>query len=152
MPRIGPELPAQFEREHLHQACITLARSGRRDLEEARGAEERRAWLAPRGGHAAQGREAGTCRDGRNPAREPVREVALVARERLVAAVTGERDRHVAPRLLGDQEGRERGLVPERLVVRGGEPRQRRRDVLLDRELLVHGPVALAARARVRAL
>jgi hypothetical protein len=39
-----------------------------------------------------------------------------------------------------------------RLVVRRSEARQGRGDVLLDRQFLVHGPVALRHRARIRAL
>ena len=46
-------------------------------------------------------------------------------------------------RLLGDEERRQRSLVPERLVEGGGEPRQRLGDVRLDGELLMHGAVAL---------
>ena len=81
----------------------------------------------------AQSRGAGARRHSRNPLSQRVRDVALVACEHLVAAVAGERDGDVAPGLLGDQEGRERGFVAERLVVGRGQPRQRRRDVLLDR-------------------
>ena len=83
---------------------------------------------------------------------ELVRCVALVAREGLVAAVPAEGDGDVLAGELGDQEHRQRRLVPERLVERPGEPRQQRLRVELDLELLVTRAVAARDRARVRPL
>ena len=142
------ELCAELRREDLHQAAVALAWPRRRRLEQPRSAGRRRAALLaerpqcaggePRAGH-------------RELPRELVRRVALVARERLVAAVTRERDRHVPARGLADEEERQRSVVAVRLVEGGGEPRQRVGDVLVDKELLVLRPVALCDGARVPA-
>src|SRR5690606_14161728 len=49
--------------------------------------------------------------------------VATIARERLVAAVAGQRDRDVSSRETADVPGRHGAGVRERLVERLGEPR-----------------------------
>ncbi len=64
----------------------------------------------------SSGAEARQERDGADPLGHPHRGVALVPREGLVAAVSGERDRDVAARDLRDQERGQDGLVAERLV------------------------------------
>ena len=81
-----------------------------------------------------------------------MRRVALVAGERLIAAVSGQGDGHVPARLFGDQKHRQGSFVAEGLVERSGESRQRVGDVGLDRQLLVHRPVSLGHGPRVVAL
>ena len=110
----------------------SAARSARpagsgRDLEEAAGAVGARARLPPGGRQQAQRRGAARRQRHRDAPGEPVRGVPLVPGERLVAAVARERDGDVPARQLGDEELRQRRLVAERLVERGGQPRQRRR-------------------------
>jgi hypothetical protein len=78
-----------------------------------------------------------------------MRDVALVAGERLVSPVTHECDGDVPPRLFGDQEGRERGLVAERLVEGCCKARERRGDVFFDLHLLVQRPVTRRDRTRI---
>ena len=84
--------------------------------------------------------------------RKRVRDVALVPGKGFVAAVSGERDRDVTACLFADQERRQCGLVAERLVVGAREPGQRFGDVLVERELLVNGPVPIRDGLRVRTL
>src|SRR6185503_16084591 len=122
------------------------------DVEEAGGAEEGRARLSSRGREQAERRSPRLRRRARDAPGEAVRDVTLVAGERLVAAVAGQRNGYVAACLLCDQERRKRGLVAEWLVIGGREPRQRRGDVLLDLELFVNRPVSLGNDACVRAL
>ena len=81
-----------------------------------------------------------------------MREIALVAGEGLVAAVSRQSNRHVSSRLLGDQERREGRLVAEGLVEGCCQPRQGGRDVFLDLQFLVDRPVALSNRPRICAL
>ena len=79
-------------------------------------------------------------------------DVALVAGEGFVPAVARQCNGDMTPRLLGDQEGRERGLVAERLVEGRCQARQSRGDVILDLHLLVHRAVPCCDRACVRSL
>ncbi len=140
-PGIGPELAAKLDWKHFHQARVPLSCGRGRNVEEARRAEERRPRLAAGGGKETERGCAGLCRRRRDAFGQSMGDIALVAGERLVSAVTPERHGDMPPRLFGDQEGRERGLVAERLVEGRCEARQRRRDVFLDLHLLVHGAV-----------
>src|SRR5205085_12181491 len=101
-----------LRREDLHDAPITLGRRHGCDVEETRGAETCRATLA----RAAQRERAGACERLRDSLCELERRVAFVAGERLVATVADERDGDVLASRLADQEERQRGFVPERLV------------------------------------
>src|SRR5439155_19180110 len=127
----------QRARKDLHHGRVARRRRLRRRVEEARGAEEGAAPLAPRRRQPAERERARARSRARHAFRKPHRGVPLVAGERLVAAVPCERDGHLAPGLLADEEERERGLVAERLVERIREPRQRRRRVWLEDDLLV---------------
>ena len=149
---VGPEIGAQRERQHLHQPSVALAARRGGGFEEARGSEDGRAPLAPSRRQRAQQPRSGGCGGSGNALGQTDRGVALVSGERLVASVADERDRHLAPRRLADQEERQRGLVAERLVERGREPRQRRRRVGLEHDLLVPRRVAIRHRARERPL
>ena len=149
---VGPELGAEREREHLHQPPVALAAGDGGRLEEARGAEDGRAALAPSRRQRAQQPRSGGRGRSRHALRQADRGVPLVPGERLVAAVADERDRHLAPRRLADEEERQRRLVAERLVECGRQPRQRRSGVRLEDDLLVPRRVALRHRARERPL
>src|SRR5207247_2911362 len=113
---VGPELAAELEREDLHHACVPPIAGRRRNVEEARSTEKEGSRVAPGGRKEPQGRCPRVCGRRRDALGETVCDVTLVAGERLVATITGERHGDMAPRLLGDQEGRKRGFVAERLV------------------------------------
>ena len=70
-------------------------------------------------------------------------EVALVAAERFVAAVAGQRDGDLGARRLADEVERQRRVVTVRLVVRFGQSRQRRLDVGFEDDLGVLGREAV---------
>ena len=150
---VGPELCALLEREHLHQPPVALgSRARRRRRGSARRGKAASDARRRPDGSARSSRAPDACGGRRDAVGEPHRGVPLVARERLVAAVADERDRHLVARRLADEEERQRRLVAERLVERRGEAWQRRRGVGLEHDLLVTRAVALGDRSRVRAL
>ena len=69
------------------------------------------------------------------PPKSGHQEVAIIAGEQLVAAVAGQRDRHLLARKAADEKGRDLGGVGERLVV---DFRQERNDVasFVDRHIM----------------
>ena len=143
------QVDARLGGEDLHQLPVALAglRGGR--LEQTCGAHGCRAALPAHGAQSAGRRaHAGNVQ----PARQLVGDVALVAGERLVSAVAGQRDGDVSSRRLAHEVERQRGVVSERLVECLGEPRQRAGHVLLEHDLLVLRGVALGDGAGVAAL
>src|SRR5204863_8663430 len=94
-PELGPELG----RKDLHQPRVACGRRRRGKLEEARGSVRARAWLV-----AACATERSRCRTEAGQRRYAARQldggVALVAAERLVAAVARQRDGDVPAREL----------------------------------------------------
>ena len=85
----------------VHQPLVAVRRRQGRRLEEPRGAKRGRARLPAgrgKGASCARGRAQERRRHARGPAGQADRRVALVACERLVAAVPGEGDGHVPSR------------------------------------------------------
>ena len=72
----------------------------------------------------------------------PQGEIALVAEEAFVAAIAGQHHRHVLARDLGDEVGRHRRGIRERLVEVIGEIVDDRRGIRRDLDLLVPRAVA----------
>src|SRR5207253_645575 len=101
---VGPESTAQREWKDLHQALVPLAAGRGGNVQEPRRPVKTGARLQPRRGQKAQRSSPEPRRRGGDPPRQPVRDVPLVAGERLVAAVAGECHRHVTPRLLRNEE------------------------------------------------
>ena len=101
-----------------------------------------------RGGAAQAGQH------GRGPEVQPVgEEVAPVAAEHLVAAVAGERNRHLLPGKSGDVERRDLRGIGERLIEHLGQLRDdRARLVRAEVQLGVVGPEVTGDRARVARL
>ena len=130
MPLERRELRGADEALRLPVEAARLAGRGRQPLDER--AQERR--------------------DGREPAREAVAGVVVVAAEELVAALAGERDLDVPARELGDEVGRDRGRVRERLVEGLGQRGQELDGVRAEHELVVVGAVPLGDEAREAAL
>jgi hypothetical protein len=83
------------------------------------------------------------------PLREQIGRVGVVAAEELVAALAGESDLDVLGRKLGDEVGRQRRRVGERLVEGVGKGWEEERGVRAEHELAMLRAVALRHEPRI---